>query len=502
MSKKSFYYLIFWGFLIGFCAYLIPYFSNDYRYMLIQGSDTPVKSFGDIFVSQYRHYFEWGGRTVAHTIAQILLYLGKIPSAIASGLCFITLVLFIYFHGFSQKASLKNLRFLPLVFITMGLWLCLRIFGEVVFMLVSSCNYMFTTTLILIFLLPFRLSIQEKKYEGSILFAVGMFFFGIAAGWCNENTGFAICFMTGLLGLWLLKTKRLLLWHVSGGIGLGIGFLLLALSPGNEARLEFMEDNGFDFWGHLPKAISIFNTTLLEHLPLLLVLCFLLFKILRKSYHKKYAYDFYGALWLFGIALSSIFIMIFSPNFPARAATPFTIFTIASILSLANIFYKEKENIIPHKLKVISLVLAIAYFVPTMGNTIYAYTLLNEDAQKRVNEILEQKDKGIDNLVVKPFRVMTSKYVFVGDLRAQKQYFANLIIAKYYGVNSIRRSCNYDFPSTASHDYAFFARINKDGVCSLDRGDPEDPNDELNKAYLKAHPDIKPKFDFKHYKKN
>ena len=39
------------------------------------------------------------------------------------------------------------------------------------------------------------------------------------------------------------------------------------------------------------------------------------------------------------------------------------------------------------------------------------------------------------------------------------------------------------------------------GVCTLDRGDPEDPNDILNIEYLKTHPEEKAKLDFRHYKK-
>ena len=158
MISKSYIWLLIWGLFIGSCAYLIPYFTNDYRYLMIQGTDDLVKSFSDIIISQWRHYFEWGGRTPAHLIAQTLLYAGKGISAVASACCYITLILFIYYHAYGIKPTLKGLKFMPLFFITMSLWLFLRIYGEVVFMLVSSCNYMFTTTIVLIFLLPYRRS--------------------------------------------------------------------------------------------------------------------------------------------------------------------------------------------------------------------------------------------------------------------------------------------------------------------------------------------------------
>ena len=136
-----------------------------------------------------------------------------------------------------------------------------------------------------------------------------------------------------------------------------------------------------------------------------------------------------------------------------------------------------------------------------MANTLYCYKIANEENQERSLEIKAQIDAGVQDLVVKPMRVLTSKYVFIGDVRAQKQYFGNLIIARFYHVDSIRRSCNYEFPSTISHDYAFFQMPVEDRVCSLDRGDPEDPNDKLNIEYLKNHPEEKAKLDFRHYKK-
>lgn len=499
MISKSYLWLLLWGLFIGSCAYLIPYFSNDYRYLMIQGTDDVVESFSDIVVSQWRHYFEWGGRTVAHLIAQFLLFMGKAFAACASALCYVTLVLFIYYHGLGIKPTLHKLKFLPLLFITMSLWLFVRIYGEVVFMLVSSCNYMFTTTIVAIFLLPYRLSISADKAQSSILRALAMFILGVLSGWCNENTGFTVCLVIGILGLYLLIKKRLVLWQITGGIGAGIGFLLLVLSPGNEARLQFMEDEGFNFWGHLPAALSIYGYTLLEHLPLLLALIYLSYKAFKAQLNRTYAW--YGAWWLFLMAFSALSIMIFSPNFPARSAAPFTIFLIPAILAFANLLKSQGVAFINKAMTKLLVVLSLIYAVPTMANTLYCYKIANEDNVKRSEEIQAQIDAGVRDLVVKPMRVMTSKYVFVGDVRAQKQYFGNLIIAKFYHVDSIRRSCNYKFPSTISHDYNIWQLPKSEGVCTLDRGDPEDPNDKLNIEYLKTHPEEKAKLDFRHYKK-
>ena len=128
--NRTHFYIFIWAVFIFTCTELGPYFSNDFRYMLIQGTTDFVGSIGDIFVSQWRHYFEWGGRTPNHLLAQFLLYIGKPWSAIATGLCFAALVVVIYCHGYccSVSRALKNLKFWPVVFIIFSLWLCLRLY--------------------------------------------------------------------------------------------------------------------------------------------------------------------------------------------------------------------------------------------------------------------------------------------------------------------------------------------------------------------------------------
>ena len=49
---------------------------------LINGIDPsrlqPVESFSDILISQWQHYFAWGGRTVAHIFVQFFVWQDKI----------------------------------------------------------------------------------------------------------------------------------------------------------------------------------------------------------------------------------------------------------------------------------------------------------------------------------------------------------------------------------------------------------------------------------------
>ena len=48
-----------------------PLVADDYIYSF------GMHSVGDILVSQYHHYFFWGGRSVAHFLVQFWLLIGK-----------------------------------------------------------------------------------------------------------------------------------------------------------------------------------------------------------------------------------------------------------------------------------------------------------------------------------------------------------------------------------------------------------------------------------------
>lgn len=48
---------------------LAPLYCDDYLYAFHYGTGAPIASLGDVFSSQYVHYFTWGGRTVAHIFA-------------------------------------------------------------------------------------------------------------------------------------------------------------------------------------------------------------------------------------------------------------------------------------------------------------------------------------------------------------------------------------------------------------------------------------------------
>ena len=451
-------YLLMWGIIIGICSYLAPYLANDYRYMLVEGTDNIVTSASDIFISQYRHYFDWGGRSIAHLIAQFLLYWGKPYNAIITAFCYCALVLGIYYNALGIKPSFKNLRLAPLVFITVLLWLCMSNFGEVTFNIVSSCNYLYTAVIILYFLLPYRLSFQKEALKGSFLFALFMFVLGVIAGWTNENNSAAACFGTFLICAYLFYHKKLTFWQISGFVGLCLGFLILMLAPGNEARLEVMEARGFNYFEHLGSAIKIFGESLLSQALLLVILGFAIYKIRSLCLQMANSFQYLASWWLFSIGFVSLAVMIASPNFPGRAAAPFSMFALSGILGFLNILYERNYPLIPVFFKHIIGVIAVVFVFSTVVNTVICYTQIHNDELYRQNEIALQLNNGSKNLVVSPLQVMPSKYIYLADVQKKPDYWTNLILKRYYKVDSIVRSCDID-KSSIPRDFLFFAKI-------------------------------------------
>ena len=497
--NRTHFYIFIWAVFIFTCTELGPYFSNDFRYMLIQGTTDFVGSIGDIFVSQWRHYFEWGGRTPNHLLAQFLLYIGKPWSAIATGLCFAALVVVIYCHGYccSVSRALKNLKFWPVVFIIFSLWLCLRVFGEVVFMLVSSCNYFYSTTFILYFLLPYRLSFSDFYPKRAVSFSAVMFLSGIIAGWCNENTGFAVALGIGAVCLFHLLKRKLSLWQLLGAAGFATGYLLLVFSPGNAVRLEYMNSGpDYSYLKHTLDTLKIFGISLVTQIPLLLSFFYLTIKVKKSGFNIEDKKSWNGAWWLFSIGFLSLAIMIASPNFPARSAAPFTMFAIAATVAMYRVYEKNsQEKLLSGSYFKCLAVIGTVYCIATMSNTLMAYYQMHQDSMEREAEIRSQLKAGVENLVVQPYKVQATKYVYASDVRASKKYWTNNILEYFYKVKSIRRACDEE-KRDIEKDFIFFTSVGKP-ICNLDRGDPYDPEDKVNREYIKQHPDATEHLEFR-----
>lgn len=476
IAVKSYAFLILCFGFVALCSNLTPYFANDFRYMQITGTHDLISSVQDIFISQYRHYFTWGGRSVAHFIAQLLLYTGKPVSAVIQAFAFVLLILFCVFNALGIRPTLK-IGIIPVFFVTAALFLQLRAVGEVIFNTVSSANYMYTTLLILIFILPYRLSMTEDNDKHGMLFALLMIFAGLAAGWSNESSAAAVAAGIGLYLLYLLMQKRLKLWQITGYAGFLTGFALLIFAPGNIERLRSMEGRGFSYTEHLDNGLAVFAETLLVSLPLLAALSFVLYRGIRygafKHFHKEYAVS----LWFALIGLLSLILMIFSPNFPVRASFCFTVFTVTALTGMGNILLQYHGQIFSGKVCRI-LISSVALFSAAVAvNMVYLYALAYKDETAREAEIFGQLNAGSSEIVVSPMHVRTYKYLYAADVRADENYWTNKILADFLQVKSVRRKADIKkYP--LHYDFVFFASsLSEDDLLQYKTGESNSGKD-------------------------
>ena len=72
--------------------FLTPLLRDDIDYSYIWHTDHKINNIVDVIASQYKHYFNWGGRTVAHTIAQFFLMFPKFIFNIANSLVYVGII--------------------------------------------------------------------------------------------------------------------------------------------------------------------------------------------------------------------------------------------------------------------------------------------------------------------------------------------------------------------------------------------------------------------------
>ena len=322
IDNKKIEYFLFALIFIGIFVvnFMTPMLADDFAYSI--GSDLKrIDSLSDIFNYQVNHYLTWGGRTVAHTIAQLFLIMPRWIFSICNSVMQIFEVLLIYLLARNGK---KNNPII-IVAIWFLLWFCLPAFGVSNIWLIGSCNYLWTTVLILF--LIYQYSKERKDTPAYIVF---MLILGIIAGWTNENTAFG-----SIVIIWLFifiggfKELKKYKWKIAGFIGSLIGFSAMILAPGNYKRSETLVQDASFIKRIVSRFINYTELITTYLLPLIIILVILIsIYIYKKKKIDKKVYAYIAGSFF------SIYSMLLSPQFPDRAWTGTVIFLIIPIVML------------------------------------------------------------------------------------------------------------------------------------------------------------------------
>lgn len=323
VKSNKIWYLLSWVLVVGisfaiilYLNILTPLISDDITYMFVYGETARITSVSDIIQSQVNHYYQWGGRSIVHFVAQLLLMLPAYVSDVLNASVYLIYVVLIYCHIKGRGAHKLSLFLL----INLAVWFLQPVLGDTILWITGASNYLWGTTFVLLFLLPYRLyEGQDKSMIANLCLSFILFIWGVVAGWTNENTAGAMILIVFLFFLYYRSRKwKIPYWGVLGLVGSLAGFLIMILAPGNFERAgEAASLNLYVI------AYRLFNCTFTFFLyggRVILVALVVLILYNRFSVTSQYKREHLKVALIYYIAaVAAVYAMLLSPTFPRRA---------------------------------------------------------------------------------------------------------------------------------------------------------------------------------------
>jgi len=375
--------------------YLYPYISDDYTYMYKYDNFERIKNISDIFLSMKDHYFLWGGRVLAHSLASVFLLIPKNIFNICNSIMYTIFIYMIYLIG--RRNNKDNYNYLFIIHLL--IWFINISFGEVTLWLTGSCNYLWTSVIILLFLYLFH-----KENKNVIIFSI----LGILAGMCNENFSLSIIFVCILFVIFNKNYRNKN--NYIGIIFLIIGYLFLFLAPGNFIRASAGVNNIITITQKTLYLIKVFS--------LLIIFILLLSYVLYKKNKLKKDY----LIYILGSIICILFLVV-APTFSLRATIGTLIYNLIIIIDILFSFKFDLN-------KYIYLILGVIYLIS------YLYTLQDTyNLNKYINNLNNFKNKDV---VINRYKRTTKRVINLDMFNSYKNDIINKKIAKYYHLKSIK----------------------------------------------------------------
>ncbi len=435
-----------------FFMVLTPLMGDDYNYY---ANVSKAGNFWELFVQEYNQYMTWTGRSVAHIILRIVFYFNSVMlfNFLSSGV-FVLLTIFIYLHIDRRQKYDYRLYLL----IVLMIWIFGVSFAETILLKYASCNYLITTGIILGFLTLYRRWLIAGS-NGSILRCIGMFLFGVAAGWCSENTsGGAILLLLIYFVVILLNKKhnavntgdtlsltmygnKIMPWMISGFIGMVIGFAIMILAPGNYGRASYFEEEHTGIVGMIAR---IQKTTLLIRDNFMILICMfivllIVLRIMGKTFVELHNMLLYGFLFL---ATAYSLIMTAEPQ--GRAFFGAGIYlTIAICQGVSDIKLEDGTSELNKAFYAAASCLIALMFVHMFFEYVDSGTDLGRiyrEETERDTYLTQKAAEGATVVEVPMLRPdFKNKYSFayVLDITEDPGYWTNTEMETYYGIESI-----------------------------------------------------------------
>lgn len=425
MNNKKFRLALFIFSLLSFFFIILylniktPLLGDDYTYRFVFDTDQPIGSVGDIVQSQLNHYYVWGGRTVVHSIAQLLLLLPSLLMDAVNSLAFVLFLLLIYAHVNYKKPFSVSL----IAGVFLLVWF-LEPFAETILWITGSANYMWGCAIVLAFLLPYRFvgkSIKHNSVLSGVMYAVLMLMAGTVAGWTNENLGAGLILMIILFLFYFRKQGiKVPFWAYSGLVGVFVGYLLMIAAPGNAARATDVTMGVSSVIYRLYKHTQV----LFNYLGLLNMAYIVLLVLVYKQNKSNRNEVLLKSLIYQAGALAAVYVMIFSPSFPDRAWFGVVALNIIAVGTLL----VNVENRTFRYLKYAFVVFGILVFILNSYDVWKDVTYVEKTLKERESYILNEKAEGAQVIYIEMYENKT-KYSMPDPV------YAEPMMPVYYGVS-------------------------------------------------------------------
>jgi len=438
-------YILYTCIFFCFISFLIlnffyPLFADDWIYSFVYGSDPPrrLSNVLQIIESQYNHYHIWGGRSVTHSIAQLMLLLKPWLHAIINALAYTAFVYLIY------KFCICKRKVNPAVFIVIYIfiWFFQPAFGETLLWTTGSANYLWGTLIIFLFIYPYYKYFRDTdfKLKGSFI-PVFFLIAGVLAGWTNENMSVAVFVMLFSICFYFRKRGILPKWAITGLVGFFIGCIFLLAAPGNYMRLETVNESTYSITvlGILKERLVLLLNLYIHHiLPLSVIfasgIVFLLYQN-RGVKTKDFKIMISSSFIFFVTAHIAFAAMMASPQFPPRA-----LFGLISLIFLAiGIVYAniDMSHLYIKRLNYIGILFLVIVFSYYYYHRYEVLKYAHEAWTRRYDYIVNQKKVGNLNIELKERIIVHPKY-YLYDLSEDPEAWYNRALSRYMGVDSIK----------------------------------------------------------------
>lgn len=409
-----------------------------------------ISGFSDVLKSQWSHYLTGNGRLLAHMLVQFFLWQGKNLFNIVNSIVFVLLLLEIYWISDKGKVSFKYLKAGTLSGIFFSLWAFTVNFSGVFLWVSGACNYLWMTVLLLSFILLYirkyyqiNEAITHASYGKYLIF-----FWGVLAGWTNENT---VCWIIIILGLWLFKNRKepgIEAWMWYGLAGLCTGYVLLVFAPGNIVRAGSYTKEAVNVWSWQYMRSKLITFGVIEFFEIFL--WFFIITSWRKIRNLITDDVVSRKLTLIKICCALNLLcngtMLLAPEFPARSGFFSLVFLTIAAALVNSIQSDVNIPLIDDYATKFLLAVAGCYFVVTLGATYIGMISTNKYDKNVVKLINQYKTTGSASIMdipappVHPEVLLSAsgRHLVRLELTENENDWTNVAYARYYGIKGIR----------------------------------------------------------------